>query len=54
MVRETSELQERPPRENKPLSWTILLINMTEVICFCYSFQPILWGGVFSGKHLSL
>ena len=30
-----SEIQTRPQRENKPLRWTILLIDMIKVISFC-------------------
>ena len=48
------EIQTRPQRQNKPLRWTILLIDMIKVISFCcQNFQPILLGGVFSGKHLT-
>ena len=30
-----SEIQTRSQRENKPLRWTILLIDMIKVISFC-------------------
>ena len=45
MVKGTSEIQTGPQRTNKPLRWTMLLIDMTKVISFCcQNFQPILWG----------